>query len=68
MRRKIIHRSVLAGFLLLMIPVTSAVEFCPFCKKQYNKNQIKIEKRQRGVRNFQYVNRCPKCGTILTDI
>jgi uncharacterized Zn finger protein (UPF0148 family) len=42
--------------------------FCPVCKKEYNKNQIKIEKRQKGVRTFQYVNRCPKCGTILSDI
>lgn len=42
--------------------------FCPVCNKEYNENQIKIEKKQRGIRNFQYVSCCPKCGTVLSDI
>jgi len=39
---------------------------CVFCKKEYDENQVIIEKRQTGLKEIHYVYSCPNCGQELS--
>jgi len=39
---------------------------CTFCKKEYDENQVIIEKRQTGLKEIHYMYSCPNCGQELS--
>jgi len=40
---------------------------CPFCEKEYEKDQIIIEKLHTGLKESHYVYSCPSCENELFD-